>query len=270
VIDQSRAEPLQDGSRLTAEERRRKILDLLEVSGQVTVEELARQFTVSAVTARTDLDALEHLGALYRSHGGAIRAIGPGHDYPLQLKNILHHEQKAAIARAALQLVRPYQTLMFDSGTTTAEIARQLKEWPIRSVRIVTNSLGIAAELSQVREFRVVLIGGSVREVSQSCVGPEAERMLGGLRADHLFLAADGFDLETGPCTPDALEARLNGMMVEASEQVTVVADSSKFGRWSLPAIAPFESIRRVITDTGIAPAFASVLRARGVELITT
>ncbi|HVX67481.1 MAG TPA: DeoR/GlpR family DNA-binding transcription regulator, partial [Bryobacteraceae bacterium] len=213
VIDECRDDPqLQDGSRLGVEERRRRILDLLEARGRVTVEGLAREFTVSAVTARTDLDALARIGALHRSHGGAVRAIDPGHDYPLRLKTILHHEQKAAIARAAVQLVRPHQTLMLDSGTTTGEIARRLREAPVAGIAVVTNSLGIAAELSQVRDCRVVLVGGLVREVSQSCVGPEAERMMRGLRADHLFLAADGIDPTSGPCTPDALEARLNGL----------------------------------------------------------
>ena len=258
------------GARTRAEERRQKILDLVEVNSRVTVEELTREFHVSAVTARADLDALARLGALRRAHGGAVRAADTGRDYPLQLKNILHLKQKAGIAQAAVRLIRPETTIILDSGTTTAEIARQLKDSRIRSVRVITNSLGIAAELSAEPGFQVILLGGAVRGVSQSCVGPQAERMMRDFRADHLFLAADGMDVEQGPWTPDLLEASLNSLMVRFSEEVTVVADSSKFGRRSTQVIAPIESVWRVITDAGIAPAFRDGLRARDVELIVT
>ena len=44
-------------SRLLAEQRRRKILDLINAKGQITVRELVDRFNVSAVTARGDLDA---------------------------------------------------------------------------------------------------------------------------------------------------------------------------------------------------------------------
>ncbi|MBS1851583.1 MAG: substrate-binding domain-containing protein [Acidobacteria bacterium] len=62
-------------SRLLAEQRRRKVLDLIEQKGQITVRELAARFSVSAVTARADLDALCSGGLALRSHGGAVRRL---------------------------------------------------------------------------------------------------------------------------------------------------------------------------------------------------
>ena len=58
------------GSRLLAEQRRRKILEFIEHKGQITVRELASRFSVSAVTARGDLDSLCSSGLAIRSHGG--------------------------------------------------------------------------------------------------------------------------------------------------------------------------------------------------------
>ena len=62
-------------SRLLAEQRRRKILELIEQKGQITVRELAHRFSVSAVTARGDLDALCSEALAVRSHGGAVRKL---------------------------------------------------------------------------------------------------------------------------------------------------------------------------------------------------
>jgi DeoR family transcriptional regulator, aga operon transcriptional repressor len=260
--------PPRPESRLLAEERRRKILELLEIDGRVTVDELARRFGVSAVTVRTDLDGLSELGALRRSHGGAVRAVAPSDDYPLRLKERLHHDEKLRIACAAASLVQPGQTIILDSGSTTAEIARQFKQTRIKGITVITNSLGIAAELADASGITVIMIGGIVRELSRSCVGPHAEQMMRDLHADHLFLAVDGLHVEAGPSTPDILEAQLNGLMVRAAGAVTIVADSSKFGRRSMSIIASVEQIDRVITDAAAAPQMVEALRSQHVEVI--
>jgi DeoR family transcriptional regulator, aga operon transcriptional repressor len=88
------------------------------------------------------------------------------------------------------------------------------------------------------------------------------------LHANHLFLGVDGIDPEAGPSTPDILEAQLNGMMMRAAEEVTIVADSSKFGRRSLSVIGSIDRVARIITDTGIDPAVSEVLHRRGIKMI--
>jgi DeoR/GlpR family transcriptional regulator of sugar metabolism len=92
--------------------------------------------------------------------------------------------------------------------------------------------------------------------------------MLAALHADHLFLAVDGLDLEVGPTTPDILEAELNSLMIAVSNEVTIVADSSKIGRRSLSTIGSLSAIHRLITDDRIAPEAAQAIQARGLELI--
>jgi DeoR family transcriptional regulator, aga operon transcriptional repressor len=91
--------------------------------------------------------------------------------------------------------------------------------------------------------------------------------MLQDLHADHLFLGVDGLDPEVGYCTPDILEAQLNALMIRISNEVTVVADASKFGRRSLSLIGPIECARRIITDHAVNPEIAETIRARGVEV---
>jgi DeoR family transcriptional regulator, aga operon transcriptional repressor len=253
-------------SRLLAEERRRKILDSIEQNGQITIPEVVKRFSVSAVTARGDLDALSEGGAVIRSHGGAVRHEAT-RDYPLRLKATLHRAEKLRIGRAAADLVRPNETIILDSGTTTAEIARQLKHAKLSSVTVITNALNIAMELADAGGISVIMIGGLLRPVSYSFVGPQAEAMLAELHADRLFLAVDGFDAELGPSTPDVLEAQLNTCMMRAAREVNVVADSSKLGRRSVSRIGQNEKIHRLITDNKAPADFVEALHNKGIEV---
>ncbi len=260
--------PKTKAPKLLAEERRRKILEMIEENGQVTITDLVNRLAVSAVTARGDLDALAETGAVVRSHGGAVRRQEPTRDYPVQFKAAMHRAEKTRIGEAAARLVQPNETIILDNGTTTAEVARHLKAARVPNITVITNALNIAAELSDAPGVSLIMIGGILRRISSSFVGPQAAQMLRDLHADRLFLAVDGFDLETGPSTPDILEAQLNGLMMEAARETTVVADSSKLGRRSLSKIGAVERVHRLITDAHAPEDFVASLRARGIEVV--
>ena len=255
-------------SRLLSEERRRKILELIEKDGRVTVTGLVQRLGVSSVTARADLDMLAGNGALVRSHGGAVRLLNPVHDYPVSFKKTLHHAEKVRIGQAAARLLKPNQTVILDSGTTTLEIARQLKSLTLKNLTVITNALNNATELAERPNLSLIMIGGIIRQVSGSFVGPQAERMLSDLHADHCFLGVDGLDPEAGPTTPDILEAQVNNVMIQVSREVTIVADASKIGRRSLSSIGNLSSIRRLITDDRIDPEMVRVFQGKGLELV--
>jgi DeoR family transcriptional regulator of aga operon len=255
-------------SKLLIEQRRRRMLDLVGQDGQATVAELAKIFSISAVTARGDLDALAAIGSIVRSHGGAVRRLDATQDYPLRTKEALHHEEKTRIGRAAAELVRAGETIILDSGTTTVEIARHLKILKTQPVTVITNALNIAVELTDISGISLIMVGGLLRSMSWSFVGPQSEAMMNEFHADRFFLAVDGFDLHTGPSTPDVLEAQLNNVMMRSAREVTVVADSSKLGRRAISRIGPFERIHRLITDTGAPAEFTEVLRQKGIEVI--
>ena len=255
-------------NRLLAAERRRKILDLLESEGRVTVYDLVRRFHVSSVTMRADLDFLAEEGALVRSHGGAVRRLDPVQDYSVAFKETIHHAEKVRIGQAAAALLKSNQTIILDSGTTTLEVARHIKQQKVTGLTGITNALNIANELADAPNLALIMVGGLLRQVSNSFVGPQAERMLAALHADHLFLGVDGFDLEAGPTTPDILEAQLNRLMITVSTEVTIVADSSKIGRRSLSSIGNPSAIQRLITDNRIAPEMERGIRVKGIELI--
>jgi DeoR family transcriptional regulator of aga operon len=202
-----------------------------------------------------------------RSHGGALRPQ-PLEEVPLAVKETRHHAEKVRIGEAAARMIREGETIMLDSGTTTAEIARLLPRLKLRSLTVITNALNIATEVAVQPNVRLVLIGGILRRTSHSLVGPHAEQILQGLNADRLFLGVDGLDPDIGLMTPDVLEARLNALMIQVSREVVVVADAAKFGSRSLSVIAKLEAVHKVITDRAVPKESVALLRARGVDVL--
>ena len=247
------------------EERRRAILEILNRESRVLVLDLAKRFETSQVTIRKDLETLHAHGLIHRTHGGALPANERALEDPtLREKEKLHRQEKMRIAEAAAGRVQEGQVVILDSGTTTTEIARALRNF--RNLTIVTNAVNIAAELSGTA-LEVILTGGTLRKNSFSLVGPIAEETLHRLHADLLFLGVDGFDVQYGLSTPNLLEAKVNRVMVEIAKRKVAVCDSSKFGRKSLSLIAPPSALDEVITDHGIPKADARALKKTGIEV---
>src|SRR5207244_5742560 len=109
-------------ARLLTEQRRRSVLDLVDQEGHVTVADMVKRFSISAVTVRNDLDALASIGAVVRSHGGAVRRLEATQDCPLRTKETLHRDEKIRIGRAAAELVQPGETIILRSEEHTSEL----------------------------------------------------------------------------------------------------------------------------------------------------
>src|SRR5579884_119204 len=255
-------------NRLLAEERRREILDVLGQNGRITVDEVVRRFGVSAVTARSDLDALSQTGDLVRSHGGGIKPLTAAPEHPLRVREGMHHEEKMRIGEAAAKLIRPFQTVILCTGSTSAALAGELRRNCPEGITVITYALNIAAQLADLPKLSLLMLGGFLRHPSTAFVGPHAEQMMHSLHADHCFLSTVGLDASFGLTTLDIMEAQLNRRIIDSAAQVTVLADSSKFGQRSLSLISDFRPIHRVITDSGARSVDVEKLRARGIEVL--
>lgn len=247
-------------------ERQARILELIEEHGKVEVGDLSRRLRASEVTIRKDLKELQARGLLRRAHGGAVRAVTVSADPSLQVKAALHADEKRRIGAAAAALVADGESIILDSGTTTQQVARYIRDR--RGLKVITNALNVAAELTGAGEVEVILLGGLLRQNSGSLVGQFAEEMLKQLSVDKLFLAVDAVDLEFGLSTPNLDESHVNQAMVRAARETILVADSSKFGRRSFSRIVPLSEVARVVTDHGLPNAMRAGLRELGVELI--
>src|ERR687892_728357 len=67
-----------ENQNLLAEQRRALIVDEVRRRGGVRVNELTRKLGVSAMTVRSDLDALARQGVLEKGHGGPVPVVEAG------------------------------------------------------------------------------------------------------------------------------------------------------------------------------------------------
>jgi DeoR family transcriptional regulator of aga operon len=248
------------------EERRDQILNLLHKHGKVRVKELSKRLKISEVTIRNDLQELHERGHLRKTHGGAIPPLAVNNETPLQEKYRAHAAEKSRIGEAAAALINDGETIILDSGTTTQEIAKRIKDK--RDLTVITNGVNIAMELVGVPGIRVVLLGGVLRANAFSIVGHFAEEMLQHFSADKLFLAADACDLQFGISTPNLEEARVNQAMTRIAREKYLVADASKFGKRSLSRILPLSEMDQVITDAQLPRDYQQALRECKVALV--
>jgi DeoR family transcriptional regulator of aga operon len=254
-------------ARLMADERKKKILETLSLQGRIRVEELVDALQVTAVTVRGDLDDLATAGLLTRSRGGALKHDEPAPEYPFSIRDRLHKAEKQRIAGAAAERIQPNQTILLDSGSTTMEIARQIRARKIRPLTVITNSLQIATELAGLPDLSIVLPGGILRPNSYSMIGPYAERTLQEMNADQAFLGVDGLDPSYGLCTTDLLGSQVDALMIQIAREVTIVADASKIGRRGLVVIAKTTAIHRLITDRAADRQLIEKIKALGIAV---
>ncbi len=246
-------------------ERHKSILDILQLQGSVSVADLAERLDVSEVTIRKDLTFLEKQNRLYRTHGRAIPLspyIGNRH---INEKEKLFVREKRAIGKCAAALVKPHDSILMASGTTILYTAKELVEK--QDITVITASVSVASMLSQNKGIDVVQLGGIVRESSVSVVGSFAEEMLRYFNCNLLFMGADGVDMEFGVTTTNMMEANLNRMMMDASQQTVLLVDSSKFGKKGFSKICGCEKIDHIITDDKIPQLYLESLQELGIEV---
>jgi DeoR/GlpR family transcriptional regulator of sugar metabolism len=250
---------------LTAETRRRRIVEALEHEGNVQVEHLADRFGVSQVTIRKDLAELEEQGLLQRTYGGAIYSHRSRFNFSFFEKLKLHSEKKEWIAEAALNYVHEGDTLFLDSGSTTLAFAKALPG-RFRSLYIITSSVPAALELSKAA-YEILLVGGQVRNHSLALIGPVAIRTITQYHADRAFIGTSGINLAHGHSTPNPFDAEVKQAMIRSADESYVLTDSSKFGHTCLTSFASLEEVHMTITDREIPPEFHKAFTKRSIGL---
>ncbi len=257
-------------------ERLTGILELVASRGSVTIDQVIQSFAVSAATARRDVDELAEQQLVTRTRGGAT-AFSLTYDLPLRYKNSSLPEAKRRIAEAGAALVVPGDVIGLNGGTTTTELARSLSQRasapdtasPLTSVTLVTNALNIASELAIRPNFKIVVIGGTLRPQSYELTGPFAEAVVKEVSLNVMFLGVDALSPTEGAAANDEGEALINRVMTERAQRVVVVADSSKLTRRAFSTICAIDRINDLITDTSTPTDVVRQLRAAGVNVQT-
>jgi len=248
-------------------DRHRRILELLEQGGSVTLPALRAVLPVTGMTLWRDLAALEAQGRLRRVRGGAVRtdrAVEPA--FGQKARRALEHKRGIA-AKAAALFAGDGDVLILEGGTTVAELLPCLKA---ARLTVLTNSLPILARANAGhRHLALHASGGMLSPVSGNFVGPEAVAFFKRRRARTFFMSATGLDPATGRLTdPNPVEIEVKRAMAAAAARVVLLLDAGKLGVVSAEEVLPLRSVDVIITDRRITPAQRRQLGMLGPKIL--
>jgi DeoR/GlpR family transcriptional regulator of sugar metabolism len=252
---------------LLADARRAAIVERLRVTGSVTVAELEEQFGVSSMTARRDLDGLERRGLARRTHGGAVLPAFSAHEDSFASRLEVATDAKRALAHAAAARVQEGESLFVDSSTSGYHVVRALLDRGV-SATVITNSLPVmelvAAHPSAAIEL--VGVGGMLRRLTRSFVGPFAVHTVLGHIADRLFFSVKGVTPDGALTDPDSLEAEVKRAMVAHAEHSVLLLDESKLATHGRSVLGGLADVSAVLAH-GLGDERVNALRAAGARV---
>jgi DeoR/GlpR family transcriptional regulator of sugar metabolism len=264
----AKIEQEQSSRALMPEERRQRALELVQRAGTVTVGMLEHEFGISPMTARRDLAILEKEGRVRRTRGGAMLPILASQEDSFAHRLEQSVEAKKRLAEAAAAMLKEGESVFIDCSTTAYHAAlRILKEGP--EVTILTNSVPVMALFDGRRapNCELIGIGGSLRKLTLSFVGPHAVATVSEHFADKAFLSVKGLAPEGYLTDPDALEAEVKRAMIRQAREPVLLIDQSKFGERGLSVIAHVSDVSSVLA-AGAPERELNTIASHGVEVL--
>jgi DeoR family ulaG and ulaABCDEF operon transcriptional repressor len=249
-------------------ERHHLILKLVEERSFVSVMELLDLLDASEATIRRDINTLAERGDIKRIRGGA-EAVRPRHQahlvgMPFAVSQDIAVAQKRAIARAAAQLINNGESIIINGGTTTFALVEFLAD---RDLDILTNSFPIAAKLFATSRNRITLPGGTIFREQNIVLSPFSNDTIENFWGHKLFTGCYGIN-RFGMMEADPLIVQAQTKLLKRTEDVVVMADSSKLRQKSAMIVTGLDRISTIITDDGARPEELEAFKAAGIKVI--
>lgn len=251
------------------DERRRRLLHLVEENGSISIADLTKDLGVSHMTVRRDVKLLEESGRLVSVSGGVAMPSRIALDTSHQDKLALHPEQKERIAARAELLIAPGNLVYLDAGTTMLALARRLEKSKAADIHVVTNDLAVAAAVGAHAHATVHLIGGRLDTGNMSTDGPLAATELAEFNIDLAFISASSFDLR-GLSVPSQEKVVVKRSIVANSARTYLATDASKYGRVAAFKAVSLGAFDGLITDNSLPEPARDRAAELGVELMLT
>lgn len=247
-------------SRVTVENRRRKVLDMITKSGDVKVGDIATLLHVSPLTIRRDLQYLEDSKLLERYYGGA-RIMEEREEEASEDKVM---SARRHIAKYAASLVEDGDHIFINTSSTAIGMLSYIEA---KDVTVITNN-GNAINMKHSSNVTVILTGGELRYVKGTMVGDFALNSLMGVTAKKSFVGCSGLSAESGMTSAFSNEVQINGLMLSrVTEKAYILADYQKIGQNSNFVSCPIHEVTNIITDTSAEEETVAKFRERGINV---
>lgn len=251
---------------MLAVERRNLILEKLQDEKKVVVSELSALFDVSEETIRRDLEKLDKEGLAVKSYGGAILNETSGLDMPFNVRKKRNMRGKQIIAGLVESLVEEGEHIIVDPSTTAVAIVKALKSR--RRLTVITNSIEVLVELSDVSGWDIISTGGTLRESYLALVGPKALEGISSFNADKVIISCKGLDLEKGITDANEMFSQVKQSMLKSAKLKILAADHTKFGNIAFSRICDLAAVDMVVTDVCPGKEWLSYFAEKGIECL--
>ena len=252
---------------MASTKRRDLIEERVVALGEIHFATLANEFHVSEMTIRRDVDALEDKGVVRRVVGGAIALVGKSSEPTFASRAAQAAIEKEHMAGAVVELLRPNETVILDSGSTVLAVAKAIRGRGL-GLTVVTPSILVAIELADDKGTTVLLTGGQLRPGELSLIGPEAEATFALYNCDTYVMGVAGVDAKRGITEYHREEGNVKRAAMRAADRVIVVVDKTKLGRVQLMSIATLGEVSALVTDGVEADSAVRAAAKAGVEII--
>ncbi|MBO5069234.1 MAG: DeoR/GlpR transcriptional regulator [Roseburia sp.] len=232
---------------MLAAERRNEILAQLKEQGKVIVADLSKKYDVTEETIRRDLEKLERDGFAERTYGGAVLKENEKEDLPFLVRKRTNVEAKKRIAATISEMIEDGDRIMLDASTTALFVAKQIRHK--KNITVITNSIEILLELTDMKGWKVLSTGGSLRTEALALFGYQAERMVDDFYVDKTIISCKGVDYHKGFMDSNELEAGIKKQMLGSASTKILAVDSAKFGKASFTKIVDFAGVDMIVTD---------------------
>ena len=246
-------------------ERRRKIMDRLNLDKRVYVAELSKFFNVTEETIRRDLEKLESQDLLRRSYGGAVLNEHTNEDLSFIKRTTINSSDKGIIAEKAIGLIEDGDTIMIDSSTTCLSLMQHLKQK--RDLTIITNSIRLINDFVN-SPFTMISTGGVLRANSFALTGDSAYATLRKYYVDLSIISCKGLDREKGLMESNEAESSIKQIMIAQARRTILLADHSKFNKTAFIKTCDFTDISTIVTDMTPGEVWMEYLAKQQIRLI--
>ena len=251
---------------MLAVERRNLILEKLQDEKKVVVSELSTLFDVSEETIRRDLDKLDKEGLATKSYGGAVLNENTSLDMPFNVRKKRNMQGKQVIAELVSGLVQEGEHIIVDPSTTAVAIVKALKTR--KRLTVITNSIEVLVELSDVSGWDIISTGGTLRENYLALVGPKATDVISSFHADKVILSCKGLSLENGITDANEMFSQVKQVMLKSAKQRILAVDHTKFDNVAFSKICELTSIDMVVTDICPSEEWVGYFAEKGIECL--
>jgi DeoR/GlpR family transcriptional regulator of sugar metabolism len=234
---------------LAPQDRRERIAEFVLGSDYVSARDLAGRFDVSLMTVHRDLDELERRGVLRKIRGGATPQPSSLFESNVRYRLSTARAEKEALARYALTMIEPGQSVLLDDATTTLALAHMLPA--IAPLTVITNYLATIQVLHGAPGIRLLALGGEYFPSHDSFLGIVCEDAIASLRADLFFMSTSAVRGGIAYHQEQEIVAVKRAMLRVATRSVLLI-DNSKLGKAALHQLARLDDFDLIVVDDGV------------------